>query len=94
MIAAEQFNIGGAAIRCGVSAKRALRCESLGLLPAVPRTEFGDRRCGEKELHTLRFVRRERDLVAPSKRLQELQPTTAQWRMPVNACPAAPLPSR
>ena len=36
--------------------------ESLGLLPAVARTDSGYRGYGDKEVHTLRFIRRARDL--------------------------------
>ena len=39
MSGAEQFNIGEAASRSGVLAKMVLHCDSLGLLPAVARTE-------------------------------------------------------
>ncbi|MDB5930253.1 MAG: transcriptional regulator, MerR family [Polaromonas sp.] len=56
------LNIGQAAAQSGVSAKMIRHYESLGLLPAVHRTDAGYRQYGDKQIHTLRFIRRARTL--------------------------------
>ena len=66
------MNIGQAAQSSGVSAKMVRHYESLGLLPTVARTDAGYRQYGDKEVHTLRFIRRARDLGFSMAEIAEL----------------------
>lgn len=66
------MNIGEAAKQSAVSAKMIRHYESLGLLPEVPRTEAGYRVYDEASVHTLRFIRRARDLGFGMKEIDTL----------------------
>lgn len=66
------MNIGEAAEKAGVTPKMVRHYESLGLLPKVHRTESGYRVYGEPEVHTLRFIKRSRDLGFSIPEISEL----------------------
>ncbi len=65
-------SIGSAAERSGISAKMVRHYESLGLLPRVARTDSGYRQYSEAEVHTLRFIKRARDLGFSMAEIAEL----------------------
>ena len=69
--------IGDAARRSGVSAKMLRHYEALGLLGRVTRTESGYRQYGEADVHTLRFIKRSRDLGFSMAQIGEL---VSLWR--------------
>ena len=68
----DTFNIGEAAARSGVSAKMVRHYESLRLLPSVARTDAGYRLYSDRQVHTLRFIRRARDLGFSMAEIAEL----------------------
>jgi Cu(I)-responsive transcriptional regulator len=72
LASAGPFNIGEAARQSGVSAKMVRHYESLGLLPRIGRTDSGYRQYTGREIHTLRFIRRARDLGFSMAEIAEL----------------------
>lgn len=64
--------IGEAARASGISAKMLRYYESIGLVPSAVRTEAGYRTYGPREVETLRFIRRARDLGLSMKRIKLL----------------------
>jgi Cu(I)-responsive transcriptional regulator len=66
------MNIGEASRASGVSAKMIRYYEETGLIPPAGRTGSGYRTYGPKEVQTLRFIRRARDLGFPMDKVAGL----------------------
>lgn len=66
------MNIGEAAKASGVSTKMIRYYEGIGLIPEAARTQSGYRVYSDSEIHTLRFIRRARDMGFPVKTITQL----------------------
>jgi len=71
------MNIGQAAEHSGVSAKMIRHYESIGLVERARRTDGGYRIYDANDIHTLRFIRRARDLGFSIKEIAQL---VGLWR--------------
>ena len=66
------MNIGQAAEAAGVNAKMIRYYESIGLISAASRTDSGYRQYQDKDIRTLRFIKRSRDLGFSIERIRTL----------------------
>lgn len=66
------MNIGQASRHSGVSAKMIRHYEARGLVPGVTRSDAGYRQYGEATVHTLRFIRRARELGFETREIDAL----------------------
>ena len=66
------MNIGQAAHASGVTAKMIRYYESIGLVPAAPRSDAGYRLYDETLVNTLRFISRARSFGLPMERIRLL----------------------
>ncbi len=71
------MNIGMASKATGVSQRMIRHYEAIGLIPKAARRDSGYRDYDDKDVHTLRFIRRARDLGFP---IEEIGRLLALWQ--------------
>src|SRR5690606_12271644 len=68
----KKLNIGQASAESGVTAKMIRYYENIGLLAPAARSESGYRQYSSKDVQSLRFIKRSRDLGFPLERIKAL----------------------
>ena len=70
------MKIGEASVASGISGRMIRHYEKIGLMPAVARTDSGYRDYDQRDVHTLRFIGRARDL---GFSIDEISQLVALW---------------